>query len=90
MLEIHAKPTPKPAGPSQIEAEAEGRLRRSSSCALREVSCEFRDGVLVLRGRLPSFHHKQMAQELVHRIPGVERVDNQIEVSAADTSTWLG
>ena len=43
--------TPRP-GP---EEWAEGRLRRNPYLALRSVSRECRDGVLVLRGRLPSY-----------------------------------
>ena len=59
---------------------AEGCLRRNPYLALRNVSCEWRDGVLVLRGCLPSYYLKQVAQEVVARLDGVQAVDNQIQV----------
>jgi hypothetical protein len=38
-------------------------------------------GVLVLRGCLPSYYLKQIAQEIVaHQTQGVDRLDNQIQV----------
>ena len=47
---------------------------------VRRVTCEYDHGVLFLRGRLPSFHQKQLAQEAVARVKGVIQVVNQIEV----------
>jgi osmotically-inducible protein OsmY len=48
--------------------------------ALRGISWEYREGVLTLNGRLPTFYLKQMAQAAVARVAGVERVVNRIEV----------
>jgi osmotically-inducible protein OsmY len=45
-----------------------------------QISCEYRDGVLYLRGQSRSFYQKQMAQETVRKIDGVARVVNEIEV----------
>ena len=59
---------------------AEGRLRGNPYLALKNVSCDWLDGVLVLRGCLPSYYLKQVAQEAVARLEGVERIDNQIQV----------
>ena len=68
--------TPRP-GPEEL---AEGCLRRNPYLALKSVSCEWRDGVLVLRGCLPSYYLKQVAQEVVARLEGVQAVDNQLQV----------
>jgi osmotically-inducible protein OsmY len=64
----------------EIAEIAEARLSASSHPALRNVFCKCDDGVLVLRGRLNSFFHTQLAQETVRKIKGVERVVNKIEV----------
>ena len=56
------------------------RLRDSPYNAIRQVSCECKHGVLFLRGRLASFHEKQMAQETVARIDGVTQIVNEVEV----------
>ena len=61
-------------------AVAEARLKSSFHPAIRTVFCKYDDGVLVLRGRVNSFFHTQLAQETVAGIEGVERVVNQIEV----------
>ena len=94
MLETSPMPASSPEttylSSSRVEAEAQRRLRSSSSYALRGVACEFQSGVLSLRGLLPSFYHKQRAEELLQHIEGVQRIDNQIAVADADSSTWLG
>ena len=59
---------------------AEGCLRRNPYLALKNVACDCRDGVLVLRGCLPSYYLKQLAQEVVARLEGVQTIDNQIQV----------
>jgi hypothetical protein len=62
---------------------AEGILRRNPYLALKNITCDDREGVLVLWGCLPSYYLKQVAQEAVARLDGVERVDNQIQVMPA-------
>ena len=42
---------------------------------------EMRPGRVVLRGMVPSYYQKQVAQEVVRMVDGVERVDNQLEVA---------
>lgn len=64
--------------------EAAARLHDSPYLSLKAVSCEFRDGVLTLRGCLPTYYFKQMAQTAVAGLEGVVSVDNQIEVAVAD------
>ena len=65
---------------STIAEVAMERLRASPYKAMRRVSCECKHGILVLRGRLFSFHEKQVAQEIVARVNGVTRVINEIQV----------
>lgn len=66
--------------PLSIASVAEARLRASSHTALRDVYCTCDEGRLVLEGRLTTFFHKQLAQELVADIDGVVQVVNHIEV----------
>ena len=63
-----------------IVAMAMERLRDSPYKAMRRISCECEHGVLFLRGRLFSFHEKQVAQETVAGIDGVTQVVNEVEV----------
>jgi hypothetical protein len=69
-------------------AIAESRLRTAPYLALRGVACELRDGVLTLRGRVPSYYLKQLAQALLHGIQDVSNVDNQLNVVAPQTMGW--
>ena len=55
-------------------------LQNSPYQAVRRVLCECDHGILFLRGRLSSFHQKQVAQETVARVKGVTQVRNEIEV----------
>jgi osmotically-inducible protein OsmY len=65
---------------STVTQAAQDRLRQSAHAALREVTCEFLEGVLVLRGRVPSFYCKQLAQETIGPLEGVVQIVNEIDV----------
>jgi osmotically-inducible protein OsmY len=68
------------ACPSSIGRRAEEQLRRSGYLALRDVSCDARRGVVYLRGSLPSYYLKQVAQAIAAGVEGVGHVINRIQV----------
>lgn len=70
---------------SKTAGDAQDRLRRSPYPAIRRLSCEQERDVLVLRGTLPSFYYKQLAQEAVRELVACGRLVNAIEVSQP---TW--
>jgi osmotically-inducible protein OsmY len=74
-----ARPEPETSQFS-INELAERRLHTNPYLALKGVSCDCLDGVLFLRGCLPTYYLKQRAQEVVGGLKGVERIDNQIRV----------
>ena len=55
-------------------------FRESPYGSIRELQCSFRDGVLVITGRVSSYYLKQLAQIAVLHLEGVKRISNQIEV----------
>ena len=61
-------------------------LQRSPYCPIKSVSCECRQGVLFLRGRLPTFYLKQLAQEAVARVKGISQVVNETVVDPSPLS----
>ena len=64
-----------------IEEAARVRLRHSLYLAIRNVECCLEaDGVLNLRGSVPTYHYKQLAQTAVAEVPGVQQLINEIEV----------
>jgi osmotically-inducible protein OsmY len=80
-LETPAGQSPAGTKPlADVAERAERELRRNAYVALKNIACEHRDGVLTLTGCLPTYYLKQVAQEAVTRVDGVERVDNRIDV----------
>jgi osmotically-inducible protein OsmY len=60
-----------------VARQAKAVLLRSSIFDLRQLDVEHEQDCVVLRGRVNSFYHKQLAQELVKTaIDGVEVVNN--------------
>lgn len=65
----------------ELEADARAELRMSAYASVRRVSCELQDGAIILRGCVPSYFLKQIAQSaLIERLNGVVRIDNRLEV----------
>lgn len=46
----------------------------------RKVNVEADEGHVVLKGHVSSFFQKQMAQEAIRRVDGVQMIDNLLEV----------
>ena len=55
-------------------------LKKSPYMTVRNLSCAYEGGILFLRGRLPSFYQKQLAQEAVAELEGIAEIVNQAEV----------
>ncbi len=60
--------------------EAQAALLCSPYLPLRQLRCDYHEGVLAIRGRVPTFYLKQLAQTVVSRVRGVEQVANRVEV----------
>jgi len=64
-----------------LEADANALLGESSYHAIRRVSCEACDSVIILSGRVPTYYMKQIAQTIVlHLLEDKWGIDNQVEV----------
>ena len=55
-------------------------LRETGHPAMRSLDIEISGGVVILWGRVPSYYQKQLAQETVQRVAGVQGIANGIEV----------
>lgn len=73
-------PPPPTSNDSAVTEAAESHLRQHSYLALKNISCECRHGQLTLRGCVPSFYLKQIAQTVVAQIDGIAGIRNEIEV----------
>jgi osmotically-inducible protein OsmY len=63
-----------------LAEQVHGALRRSPYVSPRELRVEAAQGVVRLEGAVRSFFQKQMAQETIRRVDGVERIENCLQV----------
>jgi len=81
----HTGSTVLPAAHVSLASSVLDRVQRvlaeSSYSYLRRVSCAYDDGVLTLRGRMPTFYMKQTLQVLVAKVEGVKQIVNLVEVA---------
>ena len=64
----------------RVADTAKQRLRDSGYHILTSVSCDYREGVLILRGCVPTYYMKQIAQTVVQNIEEISQIDNRLEV----------
>ena len=69
------------APPSALLDQVHGALSRTPYMSSGPVRIEAEEGVVRLEGAVRSFFHKQMAQEVIRRLDGVERVVNCLQVT---------
>lgn len=63
-----------------VAEAAKLRIQQQPHLTMQRIWCEFKEGRLFLRGQVPSFYHKQLAQTAVIGAEGVDQVVNDIEV----------
>ena len=63
-----------------LASVAQRRLRECGYLSLMCVECNCNAGVALLTGQVPSYHMKQVAQEVVRKTTGVVQVCNFLEV----------
>lgn len=72
------------AGAGELLHRVDSAIKTSPHLTGHKVFCQEESGIVVLHGRVPSFFQKQMAQEALKKLEGVERVINELEVD------WMG
>lgn len=55
-------------------------LQTTPHLARRRLRFETKDGHVVIRGTVSSYFQKQMAQEALRHLDGVDAIDNELEV----------
>jgi hypothetical protein len=66
---------------SEVANAALTRLHGKARDSFRDVSCQYEEGTIILRGHSSTYYEKQLAQETVRGIDGVTQVVNEIEVT---------
>ena len=65
----------------ELAVRANDILQAAPFPELRRIRCQCDRGVLVLTGQVDSFFMKQMAQESLRKMPGVDHLSNAIRVT---------
>ena len=65
---------------SQLVDRAQSALATSPHLARRPLKLEAQQGKLIVRGTVDSYYLKQMAQETLRKVDGVETVENHLQV----------
>lgn len=58
-----------------------GAIRSNPYLSGRQLRFETCEGRVVLRGVVNSYYQKQMAQEALRHVDGVEQIENDLEVA---------
>jgi osmotically-inducible protein OsmY len=69
-----------PVTSTKILENVKRRLQESPYGFQRRVDAVFENGIITLRGRVPTFFLKQTAQALVAKVDGVSQVVNLVDV----------
>jgi osmotically-inducible protein OsmY len=64
----------------RLNEQIDDAIRRSPNLARHKVRFETHEGRVVMRGEVGTYYQKQMAQETLRRVPGVEHIENRLEV----------
>ena len=64
-----------------LQDQIRSALSESSYLSRNDLSVETEKGYVRLKGTVETFFQKQMAQELLRRVDGVERIENQLQVN---------
>jgi hyperosmotically inducible periplasmic protein len=85
-----------PLGASETDDRIESAFRESYACQIYlkddAIKTQARSGVVTLTGQVNEASHKSLAQEAAAGLPGVQRVDNRLEVKLEGTEksdTWI-
>ena len=65
---------------NELQTRINHALKLSPHSLGHQVVGTHDEGVVVLQGRVETFYHKQVAQELLRKVDGVERIVNLLEV----------
>ncbi|MBP87473.1 MAG: hypothetical protein CMJ64_12235 [Planctomycetaceae bacterium] len=75
-----ALPYNPPSQDERIARTLRDRFQQSPYLAIRQVSCDFQEGVAILRGTVPTYYTRQIAITLALSVDGVEVFDDRIQV----------
>lgn len=83
MRDLIASQHPVRSGPQQPQSlvqTAKDRLRQVPYSAVQRLECQYDRGSLALRGQVPSYYQKQLAQEALADLRHLVQIVNEAQV----------
>lgn len=71
----------KASEPNQLLMRIDQAFAVSPHLCGRQLVIETEADTVVVRGKVDTYYQKQMAQEIMRRVEGVQKIDNQLEVA---------
>lgn len=68
----------------RIVTDVKNLWASSGHASLTTIECACVDGALVIRGTVSSYYYKQLAQECVRGVQGIQQIVNELTVSEWD------
>lgn len=82
---VHLQPQADCRATNMLESRAQECLLQSGRRALCQITCQCSQlGILRLSGEVPTYFLKQMAQETVRRVDGVQGIVNHLYVHSGE------
>lgn len=66
---------------SQLETVVSTAIANNPHLIRRRLKVETENGRVVLKGSVRSYYQKQMAQEMLRGVDGIDKIENQLEVT---------
>lgn len=70
-----------------FEDQVANAIQKATHLAGRRLRYEAADGNVVLHGTVGTYFQKQMAQEAIRRVDGVQHISNQLKVASDIAAT---
>ena len=70
-----------PSDSVELDQQVQSALVKQAGVPQKNLRFEDSDGRVTMHGTVHSYYQKQMAQEALRRLEGVQTIDNRIEVS---------
>lgn len=65
---------------ARVVGETTSCLQNKLLAAASRIRCDFTEGMLILSGEVRTYRHKQLAQECMRDVAGVEQIVNHLQV----------
>ncbi len=86
MASASSSPSPQQLDAIALVQRLDSAIKGNPHLSGHQVFCSEEGGTVILQGRVRSYYQKQMAQEALRNLEGVERIVNDLQVDWLTTT----